>query len=398
MKFKNKILAGLMAVVLALGVIGLPIMGVTKTLAESTTWSNEALVIKKVNKNYDVAVNNYLTFSDYCDNSNADVKVFAPDGSMLSVTGEGVYFKNPGVYALQFSLPTTNGITVYADTIYVPVSTNGLNQITLNGKLNSVIKAGTRVEIPDAIDGEGNIDSKVSIQVYTPYGTKVDILTSGETGKKTFVNIVDVLGTYFVEYTKTAMVGNSSVKMYKYEKIEFSNTSTNTVSTTYNEESSGEETTGEVQINIGKTGLLGDDTNLYLYKFYDVSSAYVTLEDGSTSPETVYLSVLDTVTNKYYNTSTKKFDIDEEESAKVDVDTFTNKFILRSFENLVDGSGNKSFSYSGHKLQFHFTSTVDGEPVEKTVEKTEKFDTSKIKIAASDLVPSEVTNMVKVEE
>lgn len=402
MKFRNKILAGLVAVVMMLGVIGLPVMNLAKTFAQATTWSTQTLVVKNVNKSYDIAENSFLTFSDYCDNASAVAKVVRPDGKQAPTEVNGVYLTMPGLYALQFSLKETNDLYIYSDVIYIPVSTGNLNDIKLDGKLAENVKPGTRVEIPNAITSNGEIDTDVDVTVYTPYGETVTTTGEkiGQVEKWYFTNKDNVLGKYYVEYVKEVLIGKSNQTIYKYETIEFATDSNNTVSTEKLEEDKKE--TGEVAINITKTGLSGDDKNLYLYKYYDIGGAFVTNEDGSTNPTAeVYLTIYDTVTSKYYNLSTHKFDQVTSEAGKFKLDaSTTEKFILRSdsFENLKQGES-ASLNGTGHKIKFHFTSPVDGgAPLEKTVELTEKFDTSKIVITSAELLKSEVTNMVKVDK
>lgn len=400
MKFKNKVLASVMAVVMMLGVIGLPVINLAKSFAQVATWSTQTLVVKNVNKSYDIANNSFLTFADYCDNPSAVAKVVRPDGQVAPTEINGVYLTMPGLYALQFSLKETDSLYIYSDVIYIPVATGDLDGIKLDSTLAKTVKPGTRVEIPNAIDGNGDIDQDVVVTVYTPYGEVVSTTGEriGQVEKWYFTNKENVLGTYYVEYVKEVLIGKSNQTIYEYATIEFATDSNNTNSKA--EETEDVESEGSVGINISGTGLSGDDANLYLYKYYNVAGAFVTTETGETDPVAkVYLTILDTVTNKFYNFSTHEFDIVTSADAKIELENgTTEKFILRdgSFGNLKQ-DGKVSLNGTGNNIKFHFTATVDGKTIEKTVEKTEKFDTSKIVITSAELLPSEVTNMVKVD-
>ena len=398
MKFKNKILASLMAVVLAFGVLSLPVFGTHKAKAESATVSSSTLFVKNVNKSYDVTTNNFLTFSDYCDDGSALAKVTKPDGSIestdrhIQTNEEGVYLNMPGLYALQFSLTDPTGADVFSEVIYIPVSSSNVDGISLDGELNASVKPGTTVEIPMPIDGDWEEDETVDFCVYTPYGEKISAIGDSLTGRWTFTNKTDVLGTYFIEYTKVVTLGKYDKTLYNYQQIEFNPNSTNTVSTTYFEKPT-QTATGTVDINISSTGLSGDDQFLYLYKYYNIGRAFVTLADGTKdTTATIVLTILDTETNKFYNATSGEFDKVNSEDAKITLSNSTDDFIITSLGNIENFN-----TPTGHKLRFYFSATVNGKLVEKTIEKTEKFDSSKIKIQPSVVVPSEITNMVKVD-
>lgn len=401
MKIRNKILSGILAFALIFGVVGLPAYNLVKAFATSATKYGDELVIKNVNKTYDVGQNNFIRFSDYCEEyalSKSPVKVFvnSPDGEFVpNSTGDGATLTMPGIYAMQFTKTNSStGNVTYSDVIYIPVSSSGYDSITLDGYLNSIIAPNTVVEIPKAVKSDGSDDTEVSFKVFTPYGEEISAIGDSMTNRWKFTNKSGVLGTYFVEYTKMVTMGNGSPrKIYKYETIEFSIESTNTTSTVYKKDE-GSVAEGTVGINISSIGLASEKDELSLFKYYPISKAYIANADGSTNTtDSLYLTVLDTETNKYFNVSTGKFDYSTTDEAKIEVTENTDDFILRSFENFSSIGA----EVSGHLIRFRFFATVDGNEVEKVVDKTEKFYSNIINIQTEDLLPSEVTNMVKVE-
>ena len=109
MKFKNKILASILAVVLAFGILGLPVFGLAEVFAQSAVVATKTLEVKKVDKSYDVETNNYLTFADYCTTSGAEAIFRAPDGTLSTGDSQGASLRTPGLYALQFKSSNCNG-------------------------------------------------------------------------------------------------------------------------------------------------------------------------------------------------------------------------------------------------------------------------------------------------
>lgn len=401
MKIKNKILSGVLAFVLMLGVVGLPAYNLVKTFATPATTYGDVLVIKNVNKTYDIGQNNFITFSDYYEGySSSDqtiqVNVNGPDGEMIpNSTGTGAVLTKPGIYAMQFiKRNTTTHTETRSDVIYIPVSSSGLDAITLDGYLNSTVAPNTVVEIPKAVKSDGSDDTAVSFKVFTPYGEQISATGDSLTNRWRFTNKTGVLGTYFVEYTKTVTVGYApQTTIYKYETIEFSIESINTKSTVYKKDE-GSVAEGTVGINVANIGLASEKDELSLFKYYPINKAYISNADGSTNTtDSLYLTVLDTETNKYFNTSTGKFDYSTTEDAKIEVKDTTDDFILRHFDNFSSIGA----EVSGHLIRFRFYAIVNGKEIEKVIDKTEKFNSTIINITTAELLPSEVTNMVKVD-
>ena len=403
MKFKNKILAGLMAVVLAFGVLGLPVYDLAKSLAVSASVSVNTLTIKDVDKVYDISENNYLIFSDYCEDIGAVGTVYAPNGEVLQqrtisldggVQKTGVYFNSPGLYALQFKLNETSGFDIYSDVIYIPVSYSGLDVIELDGTLNSTVKPGSTVTIPMPIDENWEEDTSVTIKVYTANGDSVVALQNSITRRWSFTNIEGVLGNYYVEYSKSVPVGNTYETVYAYEIVKFAENATKTEAITYHEKEEAKETDGEKKISISSTGLTSSEGNLYLYKFYNLSNAVVQNADGSTDgTATIYVSIYDEHKDvkKFYNFNTGMFDIATSANAKFEVGSLTN-VSFKNIEHVTSGT-------TGHTLRFTFSATTSGtEQVDDySVSLTEKVDLSKVYITPATLVPNEITDITLVE-
>lgn len=373
MKIRNKILAGLLVAVLALGTLGLPIFSLAKVFAAS---SNEislvegSLQIKNVNKSYDVSNNNFLTITDYCE-SFKDVTLYTPDGkSVIKTTKagtsvEGFYFTQPGLHALRFrALDQGKNLYIYSDTIYIPVASSESVSITLDGKLNSSVLPGTVVDVPMAITGDWEEDKSVNVKVFTAYGEVVEATKSSVTNRWSFTNKAGVLGTYYVEYSKDDVTtGKSTQTVYKYETIRFTDNATSAVSTTHFEKPKQEGSNEEVlksQIVIAPTGLLADEGKIYLYKYYDLSKAYVANADGSTSSAEIYLSIRDVETGNYYDFTNKTFydggtPITDPSDARVKVLASTlDKFSLSTDNHL------SSYSSDGHNLTFIFSTDAEG--------------------------------------
>lgn len=401
MKLKKKILASVLAVVIGLGVIGLPNLGALVSKAYSVASTQFTLEVKNVEKTYDVVTANKIVFKDYSETINAQVELRNPDGSVLyagpvtsnlgaSQINHDAEFRNPGLYAMQFKLQS-DGIFIYSDVIYIPVSNSNAGAIKLDGTLNSKVAPGTSVVIPMPISADWSEDTSTTIKVFTPYGEEIEATKSSVTNKWTFTNKADVLGKYFVEYTKKVMMGRYEQTYYKYETIEFSEESTNTTSTK-NFEKTEETTTTEPKIVVSNMEVTKDDY-IYIYKRYNINNVYVTRADGSTDNDAnIFVSIFDANLNKYYNFTTSAFDLETEAEAKKNINEVS-EFSLTNISNLA------SFSATGHEIKLTYTAVSGAtEIAPQYVVKTEKFNTSDIKINPVSLVQSEVTNINLVEE
>lgn len=410
MKLRNKILASILAIVVGLGVVGLPQLGRVLTNAYTPTASTSVLEVKNLDKTYGVSdSDNIIKFSDYCSTPNAKVELRSPDGLVMYsndvvtvISGVGgtteihneAKFKTPGLYALQFRL-NSNGVTVYSDVIYIPVNSDSVGTIALDGKLNAKVAPNTAVIIPMPITANWTEDSAVTIKVFTPYGEEVEATKSSVTGKWSFVNKAGVIGQYFVEYTKQVLMGGQWQTYYKYETIEFAADSINTVSTVDLEKPADVSTSGKAAIVTSNLEIEKEKTNVYIYKNYDLSNVIATKADGSTDADAdIFVSVFDTVTSKYYNFTNHLFDIDTEDAAKVNVESVEAKnFILTKIENLA------SFGATGHSYVFKYTATSGGEDLDPvTIQRAEKFNKEDIVVTPVETVQSEQTTINIVDE
>lgn len=402
MKFKNKILASMLALVMIFAG-GLPILINAKANATSAVITSSVLQVKKNTKTYDVTTDYTLNFVDYCPDytDGGDIQAIisgprAEDTSCYKQISGGVEFKDPGLYMLRFKkLDTTSGIYIYSDPIYIPVSNNNTGKINLDGSLNNSVKPGTTVIVPMPIDNDWNEDTDVHIKVYTPYGEEVEANKSSVDNKWRFTNKPNVLGTYYVEYTKTVSAGGFPITIYKYETIEFTieTSNTNSTKTETKPTEDPDKTTENAGLIVDTTDIYGEADYIYLYKYYNVNNAYVRKEDGSTDTSAViYLAVYDATVEKYYNFATGKFELGTSNEAKVDISTITERFILRTIDNL------STMSADGHRIKFVYSTTINGEEATKEIERTERFSFEWITVGLKDLLPSELTNCVITEE
>lgn len=399
MKFKNKILASLVAVVMLLGVVALPTKAMMKAFgATNATFSNESLVIKNFEKAYDLVDNKTLTYSDYVDGvDHTNIFVYQPNGEPLRKSNpESVTFVEPGLHAMYIRKETTEGFYIYSDVIYIPVSSGNMDKIELDGEFYPMVLPNSVVECPLPIDENGEVDSDVliDVKIYTPYGEVVTANMDGATKRWKFTNKEGILGKYFIEYTKEVQFGGSTQTIYRYETIEFSPNATSTTSTKFY---SQDTETGELKINIAQTGLdVKEVTNIYLFKYYNLDQATVIKKDGTIDTSaSIYVSVYDEDDQKYYNFATGKFEFNSEDGAKIlTSDTKVKNFNLQDIEHFKKNG----LSREGHNIKFTFTATVDGNDLKATKTLKEDFNEEAVHVSTKELVRSEITDIIIVGE
>lgn len=399
MKFKNKILASLVAVIMLLGVFALPTKVMLNALAATNaTLSSESLIIKNVEKAYDLVDNNRLTYSDYVDGvDHSDIFVYKPNGDPLAKSDpSGVKFTEPGLHAMHIRKQTAGGYYIYADVIYIPVSTGDIDNIELDGEFYPMVLPNSVVECPLPLDKNGEVDSDIllNVKIYTPYGEVVTANINGTTKRWEFTNKQGVLGKYFIEYTNEVEFGGSTRTIYRYETIEFSPNATTTTSTKFYSQSNN---AGEVKLNIAQTGLeVKDVTNVFLFKYYDLNEATVIKADGTIdSSASIYVSVYDEDDQKYYNFQTSKFEYISENEAKIlTTNPKAENFYLQDIEHFKKNG----LSREGHNIKFNFTATVDGKDLVATKTLKEDFNEEAIRLSTETIVKSEITDIVIVDE
>lgn len=393
MNTKKKFLASFLAVVMAVLIVGLPSKSVFEALAStSVTLSTESLVINKVDKTYDLETNNKIFYGDYIDgytSGDYNVAVFTPNGTRLNPSGsDGMTFLEAGLHAVLFSKTTSAGHEIYADILYIPVATAKIDGITLDGAFVPMVLPSSTVHCPKPIDENGEEDNTVTVKVFSPYGEEISAVQDSINKRWSFTNKADVLGTYFVEYTKTLVDGKT---FYKYLTIEFSTNANTTVSTKYYED----ENLGETVISIDATGLnVKDETSIYLYKYYDIQNAIVKKADGTTDNSAqIYLTIYDEDDKKFYNYSTGKFDISTSaEAKKLITDSALEDFSLSTVDHFSELSG------KGHNIKFTYSATVDGKELTKIKTLKEAFNSKAITISTTELLPNEILDIIVVEE
>lgn len=401
MKFKNKILASLVAVVMLFGVFALPTKAMMSAFgATNVSLSSESLIVKNVDKSYDLVNNNTLNFADYVDETivpgTLSVQIFKPNGKSMTLNSvEQIKFTEPGLHAMYFSKLTSAGYCIYSDVIYIPVSSGEINDIELDGEFYPMVLPNTVVECPLPLDENGEVDLTIreSMAIYTPYGETVTATTDNVTKRYKFTNKQGVLGKYFVEYKKEVMVGGSPTTLYRYETIEFSSNATTTVSTKYY---SSNDVVGEVKINIEQTGLkVKDEKNIYLFKYYDIDKAVLIDEKGEVVPTAeIYLTIFDEDDDRYYNFDNGKFDkLTSSEARELIKDNAKLKnFNLQSIDHF------SSLGKTGHDIKFTYTANVNGKDIVATQTLKEDFNEKALTVTTATLAPSEVLDIVIVSE
>lgn len=394
MNTKKKFLASFLAVVMAVLIVGLPSKAVFEALASTNvTLSTESLVINNVSKTYDLETNNKIFYADYVDGYNPTdyaVAVFSPNGTRLTQSeSDGMTFTEAGLHAVLFSKESSAGHQIYADVIYIPVASAKLDGITLDGSFVPMVLPASTVQCPKPIDENGDEDTAVSVKVFTPYGEEISAVQDSINKRWSFTNKANILGKYFVEYTKTLADGKI---FYKYLTIEFSTNANTTVSTNYYEDSND---LGESVINIDATGLnVKDESSIYLYKYYNIQDAIVKKADGTTDNSAqIYLTIYDEDDKKFYNYSTGKFDIlTSTEARKSITDPALENFNLSTIEHFSALSG------TGHSIKFTYSATVDGKELTKIKTLKEAFNDKVISLSTAQLNKSEIRDIVIVDE
>lgn len=392
MKSRNKVLSLVIAVIMGLGIIALPakMLGVTLAASSQTaTVGTDSLSVINVDKRYDLSqANNQLVYYDYCTTPGAEVVVWAPTGELergnwhTYSASDPCAFTRPGLYAMQFRL-SSNGFYTYSDVIYIPVS-DSLADINFNSELKSEVKPGTVVTIPTTTE------QSVAVKVYSPYGEEIEVQDNK------FTNISNILGTYYIEYSISVLYEGIQKNKIVYKTITFSNDSVETNAVKEEEKTESEEKVSDYKLVVTNTDLYKEEKYLYLYKYYNLASAYVLNPNGDkVNDAEIFITVYDDTAKKYYNFTTGEFETSTSSESKRDIKTIGTEFILRTIDNLT------SMEADGHLIKVTYTTTYAGKNLEQVIDKTERFNFNAITASAIELSPSEVTDIVikeKVED
>ena len=222
MKLRKRILSIFTAIVFSAMLVNLPI--ITNAIAEAdevTTAVSSAFSVKKdIEENEfdvssDLAEDYTITFADYT-SADAEVCMWASDrtdlfGGFKSVTGLTYVFKSAGIYAVQYRF-LNNGFYTYSDQFFVRVN-NSTEDIVLKQTLSSTAKTGSVVKVPQTTD------ATINVAVFDCYGNEIPV--TEKEGFKQFTNSKNILGTYYIQYSKTVKIGGEDKTAYKYLTVKF---------------------------------------------------------------------------------------------------------------------------------------------------------------------------------
>lgn len=379
MKLQKRVLSFLIAFMAVLSFANIPniVNGIAKA-ATGLDVASVVLQVKDVTDEFDLTnEHNTIVYKDYCTTSGAEVILWNPDGSEITTgyiafsSGASYTFERAGVYAIQYRL-LTNGFYIYSDIIYIPVA-NSVAAITFENELESVVKAGTVVAIPAAKE------TGVSVKVYDPFGEEVEISANS------FTNNPKILGSYYIEYSKTVSYGGESVIQYAYKVIEFSQNSSITNATITKAE---EDSVGEYKLVVETTDLYKEKEYLYQYKYYDLTDAYVLKPDGTKDDAAViYVTIYDEKDKTYYNFASGEFVASTASEMKKNIKDISSDFILKNLTHF------ESVDSKGHAIKITYTSDA-GNGLEVSFSRTEKFNDNAITAKTQRLNASELTNKV----
>lgn len=380
MKTKNKIFSIILALVIALGGFGIPafVNGSAKAATEVQKAQSAGTLSIDYNAiaeaEFNLTNNNTIEFADYIYPSlgSADVYVslWAPNGSQIldfaKVEADTSYkFAEPGLYALMYKLADANS-NIFSKQYYVAVE-NDSEEIVLKETLSATAKTGSYVKVPTCTNANVNID------VFSPYGENVAI-----NGGK-FTNLQNVLGTYYIEYSKEIGPDGGKVKQYKYLTIEFGDNFEEPKTEEIKEETTQETPKVTDIVFVGDLKELSEDGNLYLFKNYALEDVQIEEADGdvvdySSSDLKIQLKKIDsTGVTHFYD-----FESDEFVTTPVDAIELASLMAisplyveeLDGIENLSDVGNEYELKYTSESYDLEKTITVKTKINEKAISYT----------------------------
>lgn len=198
MKGKIKFLSIIMACAVAFGALGVP------TIAKSILSADESSITLAKSEVFEIQkpeTKVYEVGESYTFLDGSDCQLWAPDGTVLVGFGgtkrTSYLFNTAGLYSYQYRTTDENGLVVLSDQYFIPVEGRASDSIILTETISSVAKTGTLVTVPKtSTDG-------VAVKVYSPYGKLVKEIVGDD---RTFSNISNVKGTYYIEYSKNGAI------------------------------------------------------------------------------------------------------------------------------------------------------------------------------------------------
>lgn len=194
MKGKIKFLSIIMACAVAFGALGVPTIAksiLSADTSSSTLVKSDVFAVKKP----ETVV--YEVGQSYTFLEGADYQLWAPDGTVLvgfgGTKGTSYQFNTAGLYSYQYRTTDGKGLVILSDQYFIPVEGKTSDSIILTETISSVAKTGTLVTVPKTST------ANVTVRVYSPYGKLVKEIVGDD---RTFSNISNVKGTYYIEYSK----------------------------------------------------------------------------------------------------------------------------------------------------------------------------------------------------
>ncbi|MBP3629987.1 MAG: hypothetical protein J6J23_00670 [Clostridia bacterium] len=374
MKSKKKIFSIILAFVMAVGVLGAPSLAYKKASADSQNVNTILMNNSTLNVNYNsfnqafnVTDNNIVQFKNFLTNYTTNdvyVSLWAPDGNQLlnfvRVEDETSYsFTQPGLYAVMFKKDGGDELpSIFSRQYYIAVE-NSIEEIVLTETVSETAKTGSYVEIPECET------TNVTIKVFSPYGENVPY----NSGK--FTNINNVLGTYYIEYSKTIEVNGEDVKQYKYVNVKFGDNYGNPTTSEIKKDEAKKEDNYILSEELKE---VEDKGIIYLFKSYwlagvqvkNVHGEFVNLQDVEDATLTVKMvkNIDGTETVYYYDLSNTGEQTTEETSVILSeiMNSDSLSFIARDLEGIssISDSGAKyEIIYKSESLDFEKTITAN---------------------------------------
>ena len=372
MTTKNKVLAFALSLAMAFAVMVVPAGALVQTIKQAfavaaVTSSNFS--VKNIDEDFSVCGtegNNQINFADYVTSTtNVEVCVYLPNGQVarswsgFTASADNIYvFDTAGLHAVQFRF-LSGGFYTYSKQYFVNVE-NDVEELKIEGMVPTEAEKGSVITIPyydEFVAGGG------SVRVFSPDGKSVNITLAD--GKETFTNIENVLGEYYIEYSKTATIKGEDKVVRVYKTVKFV-------------EDFEVPTSLSIVLGSSEHDISADGETFFAFKEYQISDAVVRGGANDRVESEVMVGIKDVTTGKYYDFETKTFVLSEVEYQDVeDVDAFA----INSVEGFT------SATEGGHTYKFMWKAfTCYGTTLTKELTKKVVFNTKVASAAAVDPV------------
>lgn len=366
MKIFKKTIIFLLSAVIFLSGFALPSMGSRKAYARDF---NEGEVLEIGIGNDEVRefeIDESFYFTDFSSDSDVEVKVWFPDGSVAcdwTKTDTVQKFGLPGLYAFQFRTtePRTysnfyhlvikkSAFSIEIEDVYIPYALIG-SSFTLP-KAGVFDSAGSRVQDADVrvLDFRGNVVEVVGGKFSSPVSTAV---------------------SFFVEYSFTM---NGIIIAREFIEVGFVSELPLVLS--------------NLSLSFGKQkGQIDYATTFDIFRDYDISSAVVLDSNGNSVPSKISLTIYNSSKGKYLS-STGWTIVDDSES--IAINSRTPKFFIDNIDDFLTNG----ISENGSTYIFTYTAVTALGNIVKTISKDSVFNDDIFSINFLGHVPSMIDVVV----